>query len=346
MPTTATFSDSVQSQPSQLEVCLRAIRSSLANAEIVGWIPGDTVGIVAMGASSNSAHAMVAALASVGRRGISLIASDLVSNPAGFDPADHYLVVSESGRSPETVDAARRLMPGRRLGITNHPDAQIGDVVDWVIALGGVQDSPVYTIGYIATLAAYALVLDHLGVLAIEPDVERLPEIVAEAIAGFADAAAVVGDILLASSTVDVIGRGASLAAATESALMFREALRMPSAAFDTYQYLHGPMESVTAGGTLLIFGDGRELSVPDSVLGSGVRVVLITMAAVVPADGHPDLTVVRIDPDLSLFARAVVEVVIVQLAIEHAARSLPFDVETFRFEQTDTKLSEDAPAI
>ncbi len=334
------FVDAMRSQPENLAIAHSTLVRDLDRATIAAWKPGETIAVVAMGASSHSGHALVAVLVAAGFRAINLTASDLVGT-GEVQQADHYVIVSESGRSPEPIEAARRLTPGRRIGISNFPDAQISEVIDVRLGLGGFDDSPVYTVGFTATLLAYALLLDHQGVVA-DAAVARIPALVAAALADYDAVASTVGRILANATAIDVIGRGTSYATAAEASLMIREGLRTPSAAFETYQYLHGPMEVLRDDQALLIFGDGRELTVPDSVLDAGVKVVLVTAAArsEVPSAGHPNLTIVPLDPALSGFVRPIVEIVFTQLVLAHAAESKPFPIEQFVYEQNDTKIA------
>lgn len=343
MSSKAPFVEAMNSQPEQLTLAHSTLLRGLDEARLAEWRPGETAAAVAMGASSHSANALVAVLAAAGFRAVNITASELTLAADGFQPADHYVIVSESGRSPEPIEAARRLTTGRRIGISNFPDAQLGEVVDVRLGLGGFPDSPVYTVGYTATLLAYALLLDRVGVVSAGEDVARVPSIVGDALARYATAAELVGGIVAGSSAVDVIGRGTSFASAAQTALMFREGLRIPSSAYETFQYLHGPMESAKAGTTLVIFGDGRELTVAGSVIDAGVKVVLVTAAAEedIPAAGHENLIVVPIDPALGGFVRPIVEVVFAQQVLARANEHLPFPIEEFVYHQDDTKLKD-----
>lgn len=344
MPPKISFDQAMRSQPEHLDAAYRSVRGDLDAAELAPWQPGETVAVVAMGASSHSGNALVAVLAEAGVRAVNIVASDLELASPGYQPADHYVIVTESGRSPEPIAAARALTPGRRIGITNAPDAQVADVLDVVLGLGGFDDSPVYTVGYTATLLAYALLLDRVAVRPAGPDLALTPQIVRTTLDRYDQIAATIGRIAAEASSIDTVGRGTSFASAAEAALLFREGLRVPSAGYETYQYLHGPIESAGNGTLLLLFGDGRELTVPDSVLDAGVRVVLVTTAPeqTIPSAGHPNLTVVPLDPALDGFVRPIVEIVIAQLVLAHASEHKPFPIEEFIYEQHDTKLDHD----
>jgi glucosamine--fructose-6-phosphate aminotransferase (isomerizing) len=347
MSTKIPFVDAMYSQPTSLELAYSTLRLDLERCEPAPWQAGETIGVVAMGASSHSGHALVAVLAAAGVRAVNLVASDLVLSAPGFQPADHYVIVSESGRSPEPIAAGRALTVGRRIGISNFPTAPLADVVDTSLSLGGFDDSGVYTSGYTATLLAYALLLDRMGAVPAGPQVARIPDVVKAALETYDDVATRVARIVADASSIDVIGRGTSFASAAEAALMFREGLRIPSAGYETYQYLHGPMEPLNDSTVLLVYGDGRELTVPDTALTSGAHVVLVTAASErdIPSAGHPRLTIVPMAPDLDGFVRPIVEIVIAQLVMAHAIENKSFTLEDFLFTQSDTKLVENPVA-
>jgi glucosamine--fructose-6-phosphate aminotransferase (isomerizing) len=344
MASKAPYNDAMRSQPELLSLAHTTLTRDLDAATLAEWKPGETVGVVAMGASSHSGHALVSVLAAAGFRGVNLVASDLLLAAPGFQPADHYIIVSESGRSPEPIDAARGLTVGRRIGISNFPGAQISEVLDVALGFGGFQDSGVYTAGYTATLMAYALLLDRVGVVPAAADIDQIPSLVAAALVDFDASAAQVGKLIANARSLDVVGRGVSFSSASELALMIREGIRMHSSAFETYQYLHGPMECVDGESVVVLFGDDRELTIPQVILDAGVTVVLVTSAAPadIPAAGHAGLTIVPIDGSLSGFARPIVETVFSQLVLSHAIEHKPFPIEQFVYDGLGTKIDED----
>lgn len=337
------FSAAVNSQPDSLRHSL-LMQAPVLEGMKRQWLPGQTVGVVAMGASSHSGHALLAALGQIGIRGVNITASDVDLLPEGFEPADHYVVVSESGLSPEPISAAGKLASGNRIGLTNVPDAPIAEAVDQVLPLGGFDDSPVYTIGYSATLLAYSGLLQAMAAANMGAkgffDRYRIPDLVAKVLADYADLSVKAAEHLDGVLNVDFVGRGYSLASASEGALIFREALQLHTAAFDTYQYLHGPMEPLRASSGLVIFGDARELSLADSVLDAGVKVVLITTSGEnIARPEHPNLLVIELPEEATDFARAIVEIVIVQLVVSTFAENHGLTIQGFRYHQDDTKL-------
>jgi glucosamine--fructose-6-phosphate aminotransferase (isomerizing) len=132
------------------------------------------------------------------------------------------------------------------------------------------------------------------------------------------------------SVAADVVGAGASLTAAEEGALMLREACRLPAAAYETRQYLHGPMES--AGRTAhIVLGDEREAALALQLADAGHRVLYVgPCAAPVP---HVEI------PRLAPVARAIVENVVLQRLVVKVAAARNVPVGEFVFSMDDTKV-------
>ncbi len=339
------FTTAVWNQPATAAQSAVSIASSLARAELAPWKPGETVAIISMGASSHSAHALVAALAERGVRAINITASDLFNAPEGYEPGDHYVIVSESGRSPEPIEVAHRLRSGNRIAITNYPAAPIAAAVDSIIDLGGFPDSPVYTAGYTATLVAYSELLRNVGHSEAAIDAFAVPDLITTALAAYGPLATGIAMHFADITSVDFVGRGYSYTSATQSALIFREALRLPTAAYETYQYLHGPMESGRTGTGLVVFGDGRELSMISSQVAAGVKVLLVTAAddEAIAAIAHENLVVVRLPHDAVRFARAIAEIIVIHVVTEAMADARGLVIEDFLYSQDDTKIAKSA---
>jgi glucosamine--fructose-6-phosphate aminotransferase (isomerizing) len=337
------FVSALDAQADNLRVTADVVAKAIASAELEPWREGETVAVIAMGASSHSGEALTAALSQVGLRGVNVTASDLELAAPGFQPGDHYLVVSESGQSPEPIRAAEGFTPGRRVGITNDPEAPLSSAVDVILPLGGWPDSRVYTSGFTGTLLAYAALIRHQRPGAEVTDPATIPDVVASTLDGYGDYADRAATLLEKVQSVDFVARGVSRAAATEGALVVREGARLHAAAYDTYQYIHGPMEPLTAGSAVVVFGDQRELPMVDMVLDRGVKVVLLTRAegSDIPRPDHENLLVVPVRTDLTGIARAVLEIVFVQMLTLRLAERAGIDINEFLFEQPDTKLDQ-----
>jgi glucosamine--fructose-6-phosphate aminotransferase (isomerizing) len=337
------FVSALGAQADNLRVSLQQVTDALDGSDLPPWERGETVAVVAMGASTHSGEALVAVLAAEGVRAVNVTASDLDLAAPGFQPGDHYLIVSESGRSPEPIRAAESFTAGRRVAITNDPGAPLASAVDVVLPLGGWPDSRVYTSGFTATLLAYSALVRHQRPSSTVTDPAAIPDLVAATLSGLEDQADRAAQLLEKVQAVDVVARGVSHASATEGALVLREGARIHAAAYDTYQYIHGPMEPLAAGSGLVVFGDERELPMVDMVLDRGVKVVLLTRAEAqaIPRPAHENLLVVPLGAECEGLGRAVVETVFVQmLTLRHTQRS-GTDIDEFLFDQPDTKLQE-----
>jgi glucosamine--fructose-6-phosphate aminotransferase (isomerizing) len=117
------------------------------------------------------------------------------------------------------------------------------------------------------------------------------------------------------------VGEGVSYGSAAAAALLFREAAAIPAAAFETRQYLHGPMEAGSGDTATVTFGEGladgivRQLRA-DAVLARAVHI-----------------------PLASGLALAVAETVWAQLTVLELAHLTGNQVVDWRFPRPDTKL-------
>ncbi len=136
--------------------------------------------------------------------------------------------------------------------------------------------------------------------------------------------------------SIDFVGTGSDAGTAAQGALLVREACRMHAASYDTYQYLHGPVEAVHPGAVLVAVGNGREVALARSLRRAGARVLLVTDAAVEPEAGMLVLRVPSLQTQLSWLPA----VVALQVLAWHIAERLGLAVETFQHHQDDTKVA------
>lgn len=336
------FSTAVWDQPRALDHAAREIAASVTKSEIRPWRPGETVAIISMGASSHSANALVTALAAEGVRGVNITASDLYGAAEGFEPGDHHLLVSESGRSPEPIEVAAKLSGGNRIAVTNFADAPIAEVSDAVISYGGIPDSPVYTAGYNATLMAYSALLRAAGLPGESIDESAVPALVRDALDRFGPEADGIAAFFDGVEAVDLVGMGYSYTSAAQGALVFREALRLSTAPYETYQYLHGPMECAKEGTGLVLFGDGRGLGIVPSQADAGVKTLIVSAAeeSELAALAHDNVRVLSLPAAASHgFARVIAETIAIHVVTDAIAKRRSLVIEEFLFHQDDTKL-------
>lgn len=325
----ADFKAAIMSQPGWLERAAGLADEALRDG-VPPWAAGETVAVVGMGASTNAGACLVAALREAGVRAVNLDASAVLRFPVGYHPADHVIVISESGRSPEPIEAMARLGVAP-IVVTNDPSSPVTRGARLVVPLGGFTDSGVYTIGYTTTLVALAAIASAHGVRIAEPS--SLAGVADAALRDFAGVAPEIAAALDERWFLDIVGQGVSAGSAQAVALLFREAPGLATAPFETLQYLHGPMESSGPHSATLLLGDGRENGIAAQLRAAGALVVQLvthpgngadTYHLGIPADGY---------------AGAIAEIVFAQLVALELADRRGVKVGQFRFPQQDTKL-------
>jgi fructoselysine-6-P-deglycase FrlB-like protein len=337
--TSMDYYEAVAAQPDRLDSSAQAVRHALSGVDLEPWRTGQ-LGIASMGASSHAANALVHRLARHGRRAVNLDASDVMSLGSMADLADSYVFVSEGGHSRETVAAARALGAAPKLALTNQPTAPIADVVDVVIGLGHGDDSKVYTVGYTATVQAFGLLATALDGQDEGVDWSAVPGLMRDTLAELAPVAPGLAATLGRAGSIDFVGSGASRASVAEAALLFRESTRTSTAAYDTYQYLHGPMESLTPAHAVVLFGDDREIELARYLAGVGVTTVLVTATA--RAVG-PEVAALRL-PAAPPLVTSILQILPAQLIAGELARQRGLGIDGFLYHQDDTKVPGPAP--
>lgn len=316
---TIAFADAVARQPATLRAALRAVRAGLPGLPAVTADLTASLAVLAMGASVHAAQALAAYATAAGRAVTNHDASQVGATTTA---ADWYLAISESGRSPEPLAALKGRTPS--VALTNVPDSPVGLAADAVLSLGGLPDAGVYVTGYTATVAALALLGEHAGLPGAADGLDEVPDAVAALLAG--PHAALLHLVDAAPRCVESVGGGVSFAAASELALLVREAARTPGASHTPATFVHGPAESLERSDLLVLWGPDP-LGIADRFAG---EVPTLRVSAAPDAD-------LRL-PDLPPLASAVLEGVAAQLIVAPLA-GRGFDVGTFRHEFSATKL-------
>jgi fructoselysine-6-P-deglycase FrlB-like protein len=139
------------------------------------------------------------------------------------------------------------------------------------------------------------------------------------------------------ATSADFVGAGPSVGSAEAGALLFREIARVPATGMGTRQYLHGSMESA-GDGVHVLFGDGREPEVADTLAAAGHQVILITTEDIA---ARPGLATVRL-PRRPPAQRAILEVGVIQILVAAVADLRAINIEDFVFDNADTKVPAD----
>ncbi len=158
-----------------------------------------------------------------------------------------FVVITQSGRSPDLIEATRAARKGgaRTIAIVNDAKSPAAAECEFVLPIkAGPERSVAATKTVIGSMAAAALLTAALADdMELRAAVQRLPDRLAAALRLDWDALAL--DLRNAPAAF-VAARGLGLGTAREIALKMAEALRLPALAYSAAEFLHGPRAAVT----------------------------------------------------------------------------------------------------
>ena len=211
------YYEAVLSQGERLKRSAESVASALANTDLQPW-RGGLLAVASMGASSHASTVFVDRLVRHGHRALKIDASELMSLGADLDahgqlclcfrrwsqPRDHCGRPACSSGPPPRNDQ-RPVGPDRRCARR-------------ILGLDHGEDSPVYTVGYTATLQAFGLLATALDGADDGDDWAALPGLLSETHSSLSDPAKDHrGRALNELSSLDFVGDRASFAAAAEA---------------------------------------------------------------------------------------------------------------------------------
>jgi glucosamine--fructose-6-phosphate aminotransferase (isomerizing) len=233
-----------------------------------------------------------------------------------------FVVVSQSGRSPDLVTATQvaRKLGALTLAIVNDEDSPTAAAAELILPIGaGAERAVVATKTALLSMIAGTQLVAYLAHDdALNEGLQRLPLRLAGALAcdwsAWADDAA-------GAAAAFVVGRGYGLGCVREVALKVAETLRVPTLGYSAAELRHGPRASVTPATPVLVLrqNDEAAVAIDDLVCDladSGEKLFIAGgPAGTLPwiGDGHP-----ACDPIVMLMPA--------YHAIEAAARRQGFD--------------------
>ncbi len=327
------FRDGIAVQPETLEASRLAVQESLRSIDLEPILRG-SIGLIGIGGSLYVATAGAAEMRSRRLRAYGFCPTDLLDFEAGG--ADAYVALSASGRSLETIEVLKLQKHIPAIGISrdsNNPmSAFVGGVIETRCSFDSSPSAPSYT----SMLQAVGLLTDKLTKQTSAPW-ERLPTEVAEVLAKPLNGIQRACEMLVRRSTIDFVGAGAMLGTALESALIVREAVRIPASAYDTRNFLHGPIESLDERSGLVVLGSGREVQLAQDASDFGCPVVLITSRAAVSEKAN--LIVIHVPSLGGNLTDAILHMLPVQRLVAELADHTGLADAKFRYRQNDTKV-------
>jgi glucosamine--fructose-6-phosphate aminotransferase (isomerizing) len=327
------FREAIYRQPENLRAASEAFREAIDDVD-VGALCTGTVVLSGIGASASALIPAMVALRAAGRRAFAVSAGELrVDGAARL--GDAFVLVSQSGASAETVDALRYIEGAPVVAISAKGDSPLAQAADVWLPLGPLPDTPVATLSYTATLQALGMLCDTL-LGTVERSVwDRLPELAAGVLDRSDAVVAEASERFAEIRALDAVGGGPAHASAAETALLAREGLRLPATGMETREYLHGPLEAVAPGFGAVVFGRERERALAAELASFGATVALLT-----DAPGDVDGVDVVELPEVPWLAAPVLQILPVQLLVEHTARRRGLTIGELRRQQQDTKVT------
>jgi len=204
-----------------------------------------------------------------------------------------FLCISQSGRSPDLVQAAdvARRQGAYVVAIVNDEESPLADIAENVLPIGaGPEKSVAATKSCIGSMSAvYGLCAAWRGDADMAAALRALPATLSAALACDWSAAA---PVMETARQAFIISRGIGLAAAQEAALKLKETSKIQAEAFSAAEVRHGPMAIVEAGFPVVAAGafDAAQDSIDGVVSHFAARGARV-FAAGAPAGGGEGIT-------------------------------------------------------
>ena len=210
-----------------------------------------------------------------------------------------FMAISQSGRSPDLVSAARaaKAAGAKVLALVNADDTPLANVADFLLPLSaGPEKSVAATKSYIASLAAIVhLVAAWIDDATLLDALKSAPDALAEAWQlDWSPALPILRD----ERHLFVIARGVGLGIAQEAALKCKETCHLHAEAFSGAEVRHGPQALLSANFPALIFTQNDETrddleNLARDLIARDVKVMIagrsVAGATVLPMiDAHP----------------------------------------------------------
>jgi glucosamine--fructose-6-phosphate aminotransferase (isomerizing) len=341
-----TFREAIGAQPENLEAASKAFRDAVAEVDVSSLCEGTLV-LSGIGASAHALIPAMFALRAAGRRAFAISAAELgEASAAGL--GDAFVLVSQSGASAETVAALESIGGKPVVAVSAQGDSPLARAAQVWVPLGPLPDTPVATLSYTATLQALGMLVDALLGDSRGGDTwQRLPELVTGVLERASPAVEELAPRFAAIQALDAVGGGPGHASANEASLLGREALRLPSTGMETREYLHGPLEAVSQEFGCIVFGRRREHELAAALASFGATVALISDLA---GDGPPTIELPTVPavaapatialPAVPAVAAPILQILPVQLLVDHVAGLRGLEIGKLRRQQQDTKVS------
>jgi glucosamine--fructose-6-phosphate aminotransferase (isomerizing) len=339
------YIDAVRTQGKSLRASRTAVTDRLRSLDLTPWRQR-RLALVGMGASSNAISAALPGYWAAGLPAASWAGSEFgLAGPAAA--AEAVIAVSQTGKSAE-VYAALRDTQCPRLVVTDVEDSPLTGFAEAVLPLSLLPDSNVRTIGYTGTIQALGLLRDSLAGRNRTAGADQTWDDAADGLEALLPAAEELAEGLLPRlrgvTAFDVVGSGVHAGTALQGALLLREVCKLPATGYETYQYLHGPIEAAEAGRVVVAIGGAREARLAADLAAAGSTVLHVAAGPTAPAGeamsgGGPGIPATFAVTAAEPLAQAVLAILPLQTITAQLAEDLGLPDGEFRYHQDDTKV-------
>ena len=332
------YIDNILGQPAALRSVLAGLDLRLVS-HLAGRVRAgdfDRIILTGMGASLFAAYPAYTILAGGGLPAWWLETGELAESARALvTPKTLLWVVSQSGRVPEGIallDALSGRPPALVLATTNKLDSPLAARAGLVLPLHTAEEQGVATRSYVNTLAVAQLAALAMAGHDLSPALDllgRASETLEAYLLSWEQTVAAFAHLLPQPDRLLLLGRGASLAAALDGALVLKEAARAHVEGMSIGQFRHGPLELADSRLTVLVFAGPASQAAADrqlarTIVDCGARAVWMGR----DGDHSPDTVPVPAAEGIGL---PIAQIVPVQLLSLYLAQGQGFEAAAFR---------------
>ncbi len=305
--------------------------------DVIGKNNFEQIIFTGMGSSFFTSNASMVLFNQLGIPSFATNASELLHyNYTLLEKQTLLVCYSQSGESFEITELLKRCTPTVYcVGITNEPDSTLARNAKAVLFTKAGKEEMTSTKTYVTTLLASYILGMYLAGDWNEKSKEKINNLIDNfslTLKSFKsrvnDALDFFGDL----PALQIIARGAVFATARQSALMFKEAVKVAASGNLGGEFRHGPMEMVKEGFKSIMFiPKGKtfvqNLKMAEDIAGFGGKVLLVTNEKI--NFSSPNIMQVYIDEqDEYLFA--IQSIIPVQIFIDSYAKQRGFEAGSF----------------
>lgn len=296
----------------------------------------DRIILTGMGASLFASYPAWQILAAAGLPAWQIDTGELLhANQALITPSTLLWQVSQSGRGLEhlaLLEALSRRRPRLIMATTNNVASPLAGQADIVLPLHTAEEHGVATRTYVNTLAVTqlsALVMAGQDVAPAVSALQSTAEALDTYLQGWEQVVEVLAGLLPEPDRLILLGRGASLAAAMDGALVIKEAARVNAEGMSTGQFRHGPLELADSRLAVMVFAGPAQAAAGDrrlahTIVECGARALWLGAA------DDPNLPAVPM-PVSEGIGLPIAQIVPIQLLSLYLARLGGFEAAAFR---------------